>query len=227
MPLHSKHRSIAAGIAVVLVIGSILAIQHFEVQAVMNRTVEGVRNAGPWTFFGAMAVLPALGFPLSAFLAAAGSVFGPTLGLGPTVLGALVAVLINLVLAYAVTARAVRPVAERIVRRFGHTLPALPARVTWIAILIVRIVPGPPFAVQNIVLGLARVPFGIYLSVSMLVTGTQAIAMIVLGDGVVRGDPWAIAGAAAMFVVMGAVLHVLRKRLRLPSAAVTDQNQRS
>lgn len=196
-----------------------VAAFHFDVRGEMDRVLAVVRTAGPLPFFTAMALLPAVGFPLSAFTLAAGPVFGPTMGVGQVVLCGILAITVNVGLSYWVAARGLRPLVESVVRWLGYRLPDIPARSTWSAILILRMVPLTPFCLQGMLLGLARVPFGPYMLVSVLVPSGYAAAAITLGDAVMRGDRWAMAGAGALFVVVGVILHIVRKRLRRHDAA--------
>lgn len=215
-------------LAAIAVVALVLAAQQLDLRGHADRIIAFFRAAGPLPFFLAMAVLPGMGFPLSAFLAVAGPVFGPTMGVGAVVLCAIAAIAVNVALSYWVAARGLRPVIERLLRRMDYRIPEIPPQTAWIAILVLRIVPGTPFCLQSLLLGMARVPFGVYMLVSTLVPAAYVSAMIVLGDGLVRGDRTAMAAAGAIFVATGVVLHWLRKRYRPASAAVagslrTDQ----
>jgi uncharacterized membrane protein YdjX (TVP38/TMEM64 family) len=214
------------GVTAVLVgAGLFVLAGHFGVRGRMGRVVETVRVAGPVPFFTAMTLLPAVGFPLSAFTLVAGPVFGPTMGVGIVVLCGILAIAVNVALSYWLASRALRPVSEWVVRKLGYRLPEIKPHAAWLAIVVLRTVPLTPFCVQSIILGLARVPFGPYMLVSVVVPSVYATAMILLGDALMRGDHWAIAGAGAMFLVVGVILHVLRKRYRGAAASlqVTDK----
>ena len=200
----------AISIGVALVVGA----SHLGLRAQADRVIEVFRAAGPAPFFVAMALLPGIGFPLSAFLAVAGPVFGPTMGVPAVVMCAIAAITINVALSYWVAARALHPLMERVVRRLGYRLPEIQPPAAWAAILVLRIVPGTPFCLQSFILGLARVPFGIYMLVSTLVPAAYVTAVIVLGDAIVRGDRTAMAWAGVLFLAAGVVLHVIRKRMR-------------
>jgi uncharacterized membrane protein YdjX (TVP38/TMEM64 family) len=209
------------GLTMILLGGVLFALAgHFEVRARMDQVVAFVRDAGPIPFFTAMTLLPAVGFPLSAFTLVAGPVFGPTMGVGLVVLCGILTIAMNVALSYWLAARALRPVAEWAVRKLGYRLPEIQPHAAWLAIIVLRTVPLTPFCVQSIILGLARVPFGPYMLVSIVVPSVYATAMILLGDALMRGDRWVIAGAAAMFVVVGVVLHILRKRYRAAAASL-------
>jgi uncharacterized membrane protein YdjX (TVP38/TMEM64 family) len=214
-----KLRLIRLGlIGAILIVAVIILSRHFEVRAQMDRVVESFRAAGPVPFFLAMALLPAVGFPLSAFTLVAGPVFGPTMGIVSVIVCAVVAIALNVALSYWVAARALRPTVSRIVQWLGYQLPdQIQPHAAWPAILVLRIVPVTPFCLQGMLLGLARVPFGPYMLVSILVPSTYATAMITLGDALMRGDRWAMIGAGALFVIVGVALHILRKRFQAAS----------
>lgn len=224
-----KSKGVIVAVAVVLAAAALIAAsRHYDVRAQMDRVVVAVRDRGPLPFFVAMAVLPAIGFPLSAFTLIAGPVFGPTMGVGMVVVCGTLAIAANVALAYWVAALALHPVADRLVRWLGYRLPDISSRSAWSAILVLRLIPLTPFFLQSVVLGLARVPFGPYMLVSVLVPSAYAAAIITLGDALMRGDRWAMAGAGALFLIVGTVLHFVRKRLpkSVPPAPPRD-DQRS
>lgn len=207
-------------VVVVLAVGAWLAMRHVDFAAQAARCVTFFREAGPAAFFMAMALLPVVGFPLSPFTLAAGPVFGPVMGLGNVILCTLLAVTVNVALSYWIAARALRPLVSYWVKRLGYTLPEVQPHAAWPVILLVRIVPGPPFFLQSYLLGLARVPFGIYMLVSTVVPAAYLTATIVLGDALMRGDKWAMAEAGLLFFVAGGVLHQLRRRIKPAGPAV-------
>lgn len=184
-----------------------------EINATFHRWVEFFRKAGPVAFFTAMAVLPAVGFPLSGFTVIAGPVFGPTMGVAAVIACTILASTVNVALCYWIAAYALRPSMVRLVRRLGYELPVLTPESASPVILLVRIVPGPPFFLQSYLLALARAPFRSYMIVSTLVPACYLSAAILMGDALERHDPWAVAVAVALFVVAGVVLHILRRRL--------------
>jgi uncharacterized membrane protein YdjX (TVP38/TMEM64 family) len=220
--MHARKRRLwIIGLIVVVVSLALVALAgHYDLRARMDRVVEWVRDAGPVPFFTAMTLLPIVGFPLSAFTLTAGPVFGPTMGIATVVLCSILTIAINVAVSYWLAARALRPVAEWIVQRLGFQLPEIQPHAAFLAIVILRIVPLTPFCIQSIILGLARVPFGAYMLVSVVVPSAYATAVILLGDALMRGDRWAIAGAAALFVLVGVILHVMRKRFRGSAASL-------
>lgn len=138
-----------AATVVALVAALWLVALKMGLPAATERIVAGLRDAGPFLFFTAMAVLPAVGFPLLAFTLAAGPVFVPTLGAGAVIAWSLVAVVVNLLLSYWLADRALRPIAGRLLNHFDVHLPDRPAGGAWQLALIVRLTPGPPFWLQS------------------------------------------------------------------------------
>jgi uncharacterized membrane protein YdjX (TVP38/TMEM64 family) len=211
-PLAEKQKWILGAIAGagLLILG--FALRH-PLVSWMEGTMTMLRSAGPVPFFLAMALLPAAGFPLAAFTVIAGPVFGPTLGVSAVIACTILAVTVNVALSYWIATYALRPLIEKILLRFRYRVPRLPAHSAWAWILLVRIVPGPPFFLQSYLLALARAPFATYMLVSTLVPACYLTATILLGDGLVRHEPRAIVSAVVIFIVAGTAVHVLRKRL--------------
>lgn len=201
-----------AGASILALVVVLAVARHFELRAQAARIVAFFRDAGAWPFFTAMAVLPAVGFPISAFNVVAGPVFGPTLGVGTVIACAVLAIAANLAGSYWIADRGLRPLMERWVKRWGYAVPELPAGSAWEITLVVRIIPGPPLFLQSYLLALARVPFWTYLGISLAVQATYLTAMILAGDAFARGDWRAMAVAGGLFVLVGAVMHRLRLR---------------
>ncbi len=176
--------------------------------------MDALRVAGPAAFFGAMAVLPLAGFPLSPFTLAAGPVFGPQMGAGWVIVCAIVAVAVNVAVSYWLAAKALRPLVIWLLGKLDKKLPDVGARSPWELTLILRVVPGTPFFLQSYLLGLARVPFGIYLLVSVLVPSIYISVAVLAGDAIGRGDRKTLAAAGVLFAVVGLGMHLLRKKIQ-------------
>lgn len=218
-----RHRLLLAGLVAVAAVVVLVALRY-DLRAAVNAVILTLRGAGPVVFFVAMALLPAVGFPLMAFTLAAGPVFGPTLGTAGVIGWSLTAVLVNLLLTYWLANRALRPLVSRLLDWFGFPLPASTAGSAWQLTLIVRLTPGPPFWLQSYVLGLLRVPLVPFLVVSMLVMAGFIVALVAGGEAAVSGNGRLAVAAAAVLVVSVAVLQLLRRRTarRLAAAAARD-----
>jgi uncharacterized membrane protein YdjX (TVP38/TMEM64 family) len=169
------------------------------------------RQASPLVFFAAMALIPALGVPITPFFVLAGATFGRELGL----LGSGIALAVNLTLCYWIARSALRPWLVSLLRRFHYELPDFEKRGrrgSFRFTLAVKLAPGVPGAVKSYGLGVAAVPFWLYLGVSMLVTGVYAAALVIVGQSLLehRLDRAAIAGGVV--IVLGLGLWWWRKR---------------
>jgi uncharacterized membrane protein YdjX (TVP38/TMEM64 family) len=153
-----------------------------------------IQSARPMPFFLSLAVLPALGLPLTPFFVLAGAAYTPAGAL----LGSALGLAANLALCYAI-ARLMRGPMERLLGRFGYALPTVGAG-RWSTIrfaLAVKLTPGVPQVAKNYLLGVAGVPFALYFTLSMLITGAYATLLILLGRSLFehelrRALPWLV-----------------------------------
>ncbi len=175
--------------------------------------LDGVlRAAGPLVFFAAMAVLPAFGFPLAPFTLIAGPVFGPQLGVGPTIACAVAAVAANVAMSYWLAAGALRPWVLRLAGWLGYRLPEAGAGTAWQLVTVVRLAPGLPFWMQSYLLGVVRAPFAAYMTLSTLIPAGYIAATIAGGDALARGRGRTALLAFAVLGFVAALVHLWRKR---------------
>ncbi len=186
---------------------------HLGIGEQVNRCLAWVRAEGAAVYFVAMAVLPLFGFPLFAFVMSAGPVFAPTLGAGVVIACGVAALAFNVSVSYWFAAFALRPWMERVITWMGYKVPQLPEGKSLELTLLLRIVPGVPFFLQNYLLGLARVRFGIYMLVSMVVPTSYLMIAVLAGDALAQGDKRKLAIAGVLFAVVGFGVYLLRKRL--------------
>ena len=202
-----------AVVAVVLLVGAALVLRGVDLAALKDRAFAFVRELGPGVFFGAMLILPAFGVPMSLFTIPAGEAFAPRMGLGVVIAIALVVLAVNLALTYWVSRYALRPLMTGLIKRYGYSVPKVTPENALTVTLVVRLTPGPPYALQGYLLGLAEVPFGLYMWVSWLVQGAWGVGFIVLGQGIMNGNIALVAKGVGVLVVVVAVVQVLRKRI--------------
>jgi uncharacterized membrane protein YdjX (TVP38/TMEM64 family) len=201
-----------ATLAAVVVVVALVGASHWsELKAAVDEGVMRLREAGPVVFFLGMALLPAFGFPLMPFSLAAGPVFGPTMGAGPVIACAIGAVMINVGLSYWLAARALRPLVARLAELLGYRLPVNRAETAWQITTIVRVAPGLPFFMQSYLLGLTRVPFGPYLTMSTLIPAAYLTAIILGGNALWEGKTQTLLIALGLLGLVGAIVHLTRK----------------
>jgi uncharacterized membrane protein YdjX (TVP38/TMEM64 family) len=218
-PAGKKLPVLKLAVAAVLVLAVLVAVllsgdtQGLLAQgtALWERVMTAVREAGPFAFFSAMAILPGLGAPMLAFSLPAGKFFGETLGMPMVVFWTLVATTVNLLLTYAVARRGLRPVLQALVQRLGYQLPKVESGDAIDLIVLVRLTPGVPFVVQNYLLGLTEIPAVRYLTVSCLLVLPQAVAFVIFGNALMSGQGRLVLAAVGLLAAVSAGTHLVRR----------------
>jgi uncharacterized membrane protein YdjX (TVP38/TMEM64 family) len=202
-----------AALAGVLLIGAVLVLRGLDLRALLNDTLALIREVGPWAFFGGMAVLPAFGFPLSPFWLGAAPVFAAELGLPLVIALAGLSLAVNVALTYWLARYAFRPLLAWLVRRLGYELPTVSAEDQVTVSVLVRVTPGPPFFVQGYLLGLAEVPFRIYMLVSWPIAMGLGVMVIFFGDSLAQGKGRLALLSLGGLVALGVGFKLLRGRM--------------
>lgn len=200
-PAPRPHRALliklAAGALVVLA-AAVLAARGVDLKGAVWRGLELLREAGPLAYFTAMALLPAIGVPGTAFTLTAVPAFGPQLGAGSVVFLALAALTVNIALTHMLASRWLRPPLAWLVGRLGYRLPPVASADVTDLIVLLRVTPGIPFPVQNYLLGLAGVPFWRNLVISCLIQWPINVAIMLFSDALLHGK-----GRIAFLALMG------------------------
>ena len=172
-----------------------------------------VRGLGAAWYFTAFALLPAVGFPVSVFAFSAGPLFGPVLGL-PAVLGlAGLSMAVSMTISYGLSRYVLRPWVTRLLEFLGYRIPVVPPPKRRMFVFLVRVTPGPPYVFQSFLLGLAEVPFGLYLAVSWLVGTANISLVIVFGDALMKGRGGVALAALVGVVAVVGVVKLVRKKI--------------
>ena len=188
-----------------------LKIHDFNVRQSIEASIAVLRDAGPWAFFIAFAVLPALGFPISVFYLTAGSAFTEKVGLGGVIAAAGAALLVNLTLTYWLARYTLRPWLEEMISRTKYKIPVVATADHAEITLLLRITPGPPFFVQSYLLGLAGVEFRTYLWISWIISIAYATGFIVFGDAILHGKAKVAVLGLSVLVAVALAVHLLRR----------------
>jgi uncharacterized membrane protein YdjX (TVP38/TMEM64 family) len=210
---------LAIGAAVLAVLGAVVLYLVgwrtvlAEGKMILAYVVDAVAAMGPAVFFGAMALLPALGAPMSLFAIAGGLVFREKLGFPVTVLLGFAALSFNIALTYWLARRWLRPLLTRLLARSGYNLPQVSSADMTDFIVLLRVTPGPPFFVQNYLLGLADAPFGRYMAISCGVQGPIIIGFMVFGEALNQGRGKMILFAVLLIAALVVGIQVLRKHM--------------
>jgi uncharacterized membrane protein YdjX (TVP38/TMEM64 family) len=120
---------------------------------------------------------------------------------------------LNMTWTYWVAARPGRRVVEKWLAATALRVPDLPQGNPLRMILVLRLTPGLPLFVQNYVLGFFRVPFRLYLPVSMGCTGVIASGIVLSGAGVAKGSVTPAVTGVALVALGWLAVQMIRKRL--------------
>lgn len=173
---------------------------------------EGWLTNHPGLLVLALVVLPGLPIPTSALMFFAGTVWRdqPLIAcavcMGTTAL--------NLSWTYWVAAKPGRGLVERLLSNSSIRVPELPKGNQLRVILLLRLTPGVPLFIQNYLLGFLRVPFGLYLPVSLGCSGIIACGFVLSGAGVADGNLRPLISGVALIVLGFVVVQMLRQKLR-------------
>jgi len=199
-------------LGVALAVGAWAVLRGANPRELADQGMALIRAVGPTAFFAAMVVLPAVGAPMSAFTLSAGEAFGNRFTLPGVMVIALAMIAINLALTYWLARYALRPLLLRLVARYGFKVPSVtPANALSVA-LVVRLTPGPPYFFQCYLLGLAEVPFRLYMIVSWLAVLPWTIGAVLLGKGIFDGNFTAVATGSGLIVVAAVLVQIVRKK---------------
>ena len=179
-----------------------------------EEVLEWKREAEPLPFFVLMALLPALGFPITPLFVLAGAVFGATVGL----IGSFLGLAVNLLLCHWIAHSALRPHLERMLARTNYRLPRFDAdrRGALQFILLVRITPGVPLFLKNYLIGFSDIGLRLHFGISILLTGAYGAGFVLLGESMLEHDVFEAIIAAVILALVSVAVVLLRRYLRRP-----------
>ncbi|WP_404422886.1 TVP38/TMEM64 family protein [Nibricoccus sp. IMCC34717] len=210
----SRPLLVKLAIAVLLLgVVGVAVLKGLPLRAWVDATLAWLRTLGPVAFFACMVLLPVAGFPMLAFTLSAAPLFAEQLGM-PLLLVCVGAALAgNVSLSYWLARYGLRPLFERIVKRLGYTPPVVEREDEVGLIVLVRVTPGPPFFVQNYLLGLAEVRFGIYLGISWAIAMVYTAGVVFFGDAIMHGTAKGVFLAVSMLVAAVVGVKLVRRHL--------------
>ncbi|MDX1696210.1 MAG: VTT domain-containing protein [Ketobacteraceae bacterium] len=153
----------------------------------------------PGWYFGLLATLPMLGFPISVFCLLAGMKFGV---LGGTVAIGL-AMAIHLIIAYWLGQSFLKEPLHRWLARRGYHISDVPEHHQLKFAISFVVIPVIPYAVKNYLLALSHLRLRYYLGVAWIIQMLYSIPLIAITGAVQENNPLvfaiALAGLAAVF----------------------------
>ena len=177
---------------------------HPEVEYWLRWILDGraFLEANPWSLIAVLATLPGLGFPISPVLVLFGVVLAPRYGMPATLALAFAAQGLCTTWTYALAAGPLRGLLTGYVLRHRE-LPELTEGNTIRLGLFLRLTPGIPYALQNIVLGILGMRLRPYLLVSLPTTSLWTAGFVITGGAIFKGNlAWAITGSILLIVLV-------------------------
>lgn len=170
-------------------------------------------EAHPWALVVVLATLPGLGFPISPILFLFGIVLVPRFGLPATLALGIAAQAVCTTWSYVLAAGPLRLWLLRLFYK-NRPLPDLsPGNAVRLG-LILRLTPGIPYALQNIVLGLVGMRLRPYLLVSIPTTALWTIGFITTGGALFEGHTGMALSGIAIIVVLVVATRIISQKYK-------------
>ncbi|MGJ3243119.1 MAG: TVP38/TMEM64 family protein [Opitutales bacterium] len=170
----------------------------------------------PLLLFAAILILPGFSFPISPLLVLAGAVFGERYGLGWAVLICIGTVSLCMAWTWWACAYPLRGLIQTLLRARGWSLPEVSERRMLQVAFLVRATPGIPFAIQNAVLGVMRMPFRPYILVSVAVQAVYTTGFVLSGEALFSGNLKLVVAGLAILVVASLAFRAVSRKRRSP-----------
>jgi len=202
---------LAMAVLVLAVAGYVGLRELHPLLDLLGRVVAAITRLGPWAFFGAMAILPAVGAPSTLFTLTAGSAFGAQIGMPAVVAAGVAAMTFNIAFTYVLARWVLRAWLQRLLVRFGYKLPQVEKGDVTDLIIVLRVTTGIPLCVQNYLLGLADAPAARYFIISYAISWPSTAAYLLFGDALLHGRGKMIIVALTAIVILTVGTHFLRR----------------
>lgn len=174
--------------------------------------VEGWLLERPWWIVLALVVLPGFPFPVSVLLLLAGSVWSDR----PWMAGAvcLGAIALNLSWTYWFAAGWGRKSIEHLLGDMAVRIPDVGKFGHRRLILLLRLTPGMPLFLQNYALGFLRIPFRLYLPLSMLCVAPVSLGFLLGGAGLAKGNLMPLLSGVSLVVLALVIAKMVGEKLK-------------
>lgn len=194
---------------VVTVTGFILLAVFFLLPRVdVAGMVEWLRIGGPWLFYLAFALLTLVGLPSTPFFIIGGAAFPLWQNLAGMTLG----ITLQIILAYMISSRLLRHTMRRLLEKRGVHPPSVKPGHEWKVALMIKFAPGVPMFLKNYLMGVAGIPFHVFVGVSLPSTWIYALAVLTMGKSAMEGHSGWFLGGVALLVFAAATWRYVKAR---------------
>ena len=172
--------------------------------------VESVRSAPPLLFFSALVVATFLPLPIGLFYLTAGVAYG----IAPSLAWIAGSLVVSNLIIHTAARTFLRPTLEALVARRGQRIPRFESGLDEaLFITLVRLTPGVPYFLQNLVLAVAQLDLLRFVVLSVAIQMINVTGFVVLGRSALDGQlGWAIGGLALLVAVAGAARVIAKRR---------------
>lgn len=188
--------------------------------ALLQGAIARLRTAPPALFFSAFVVASLLPFPIALFYLASGAAYGIASSLVWFAGGLVVS---NLLL-HAGSRSILRDAFQSLAARRGHHIPDFDSPLDEaLFITLVRLTPGIPYFLQNVILAAARLDLVRFVVLSVAIQMIYATGFIVLGRSAFEGHlVWLLAAIALLVALTGATRILSKRRARTSGGTASE-----
>jgi uncharacterized membrane protein YdjX (TVP38/TMEM64 family) len=207
----NRSRMLVAGGLLLVVVGG-LAVYRYGAALRPEAVRDALLGLGAWGPLAQIALLAAVltvpVVPATIFQIAGGWAFGKTLGFVYTMLGDALGAALGFWIA--------RRWGDRLLRRWLSAssyaqVQRLAGRMTWRAVMVLRLLPGPAYTLVSLAAGVSPLRFWPYLVGSVLGVAPW-IALLVLAGDMARSNPLVALGIVAAIVLLAVALGRVARR---------------
>ena len=186
----------------------LLAGFFFLPKADIAGMVDALRVSGPWVFYLAFALLTLMGLPATPFFLVGGATFP----LWQNLLGTTLGMTLHFTLAYLISSRWLRKTIRRVLENRGIAPPKVDPGNEWKVACMIKFAPGVPMFLKSYIMGVAGIPWKVFMVVSMPATWIYALAFLTLGKSAMEGSSGWFLGGLALLVFAAATWRYLKSR---------------
>lgn len=197
-----------AVILIILITGVIFLFYHMEFIYQFKDHLE--KNVNYGLFILLMAVLPALGFPVSAFLVLSGIRFGIFYGL----VSMAITYPVHLVLTYIFTRSFLRPYIDKFLKKRNYKIPEVSEKRKILYTSFFTAIPSLPYAVKNYLMALSGVSLPLFFGVVLPIHIAAGIPFVVLGESVISFGPLISIILICAIILGNLILYLLGEKNR-------------
>jgi uncharacterized membrane protein YdjX (TVP38/TMEM64 family) len=200
---------IAAAAGIFCMLAMLYWLLHDEAAALMSYAMDKERH--PLLFIALYALLPMVGFPISAFLVLLGIKFGSWLG----VLIMFGGMPIHLFVALFVSHSFLRSWLYRLFEKLDYRLPKIPVeREAWFGFVFMAM-PGLSYSLKNYILALSGISKRVFFLCGFLVQGIMGIPLVIAGGAAAGKSLVLLAAVLVLLLLIYGIFYRIRKRHRL------------